>query len=92
VNKGNQRNIQLEGHYGLVDGKTVFSEDLGSCILAWKNPNRTRGCKSSLKVREREIQREQGRVHWQRACFSFLDTFKTYTNPWGGKTQEIPTQ
>jgi hypothetical protein len=25
-------------------------------------------------------------------CFSFSGAFKTHTNPWGGKTQEIPTQ
>jgi hypothetical protein len=23
-----------------VDGKLLFSEDLGSCISAWKNPSR----------------------------------------------------
>jgi hypothetical protein len=36
----------------------MFPEDLGSCVLVWKNPSRTHGCKwSLLKVREREIQR-----------------------------------
>jgi hypothetical protein len=44
-----------------VDGKTVFLEDLGSCVPAWKNPSRTQGYKWDLiKVRERKIQREHG--------------------------------
>jgi hypothetical protein len=35
--------------------KTVFSEDLGFCIPAWKNPSRMCGCKwGLLKVRERK--------------------------------------
>jgi hypothetical protein len=28
----------------------------------------------------------------ERACFSFSGAFKTYINPWGGQTQEIPNK
>jgi hypothetical protein len=75
----------------------VFSEDLGSCVPAWKNPSRTRGCKwSLLTVRKKEIQREHGRMQVEsagkRACFSFSGAFKSYINPWGGQIQELPTQ
>jgi hypothetical protein len=42
----------------------VFPEDLGACVLAWKNPSRTHGCKwGLLKVRERV---GIGGVCWQR--------------------------
>jgi hypothetical protein len=45
----------------MLTAKMVFSEDLGSCVPAWKNPSRTHECKwGLLKVREREIQREHG--------------------------------
>jgi hypothetical protein len=71
----------------------VFSEDLDSCIPAWKNPSRMCGYTwGLLKVREREIQKEHGGVPAERACFSFSGAFKTYINPWKGQTQEIPTQ
>jgi hypothetical protein len=51
----------LDWATGFVDDKTVFSEDLGSCIPVWKNPSRVCGCKwGLLKVKEREIQRQHG--------------------------------
>jgi hypothetical protein len=80
----------------LVDSKMVFSEDLGPCIPTWKDPSRTLGYKwGLLKVRKgntngawwvqvESTSRESG------LCFS--GAFKTYTNPWGGHTQKIPTQ
>jgi hypothetical protein len=65
--------------------------------LAWNKPSRKPGYKwGLLKVRERETQRDHGEHRWsppaERASFSFSGAFKTYTTPWGGQTQEIPTQ
>jgi hypothetical protein len=75
----------------------VFSEDLGSCIPAWKNPSKKQGCKwGLLEDREREIQREHGGVQVgsvdKAACSSFSGSFKTYSNPRQVQTQVIPTQ
>jgi hypothetical protein len=76
----------------------MFSDDPGLCVSAWKNPSRTLGCKwSLLNIKEKEIQREYDGVQVEssgrerRVCFSFSGAFKTYSNPWGGQTQEIPT-
>jgi hypothetical protein len=54
----------------------MFSEDLGSCIPAWKNPSRTSGCKWGL-LKAREIQMEQVEMQaefagTERAYFSFF--------------------
>jgi hypothetical protein len=82
----------------IVDGKTVFSEDLGPCVPVWKNPSRMCGCKwDLLKVRKVNTKGEwwgAGGVCWEREreCFSVSGAFKTYINPWGGQTQEIPTR
>jgi hypothetical protein len=53
----------------------------------------------SLNIAPLAVQKEKGSIvgcRWsplaQRACFSFSGAFKTYTNPWEGPTQEIPTQ
>jgi hypothetical protein len=55
----------LQNISGIVGGKMVFSEDIGSCVPAWKNPSRMHGYKwGLLKVREREIQREHGGCRW----------------------------
>jgi hypothetical protein len=62
----------------------VLSKDLSSCIPAWKNPSRMHGCKwGSLKVREREIQREHGGTQVESISQkeNFFMAFKTSTNP-----------
>jgi hypothetical protein len=54
----------------IVDGKTVFSEDLGPCVPVWKNPSRMCGCKwDLLKVRKVNTKGEwwgAGGVCWER--------------------------
>jgi hypothetical protein len=73
-----------------VDGKTVFSEDLGPCVPTWKNPSRTCRCKWGLLKVRKGIQREHVGCRWslmaESVCFSFSGAFKTYTNLWGGQT------
>jgi hypothetical protein len=75
------------------NGKMMFSENLGLCASLWKNPSRTHVYKGGLlKVREGNTKGAwwgAGGVHQQRE-HAFSGVFKTYTNPWGGQTQEIP--
>jgi hypothetical protein len=56
---------------------------------------RTHGCKRSLlKVRKGKYKGEHSGHQWnleaKRASFSFLGTFKSYTNLWEGRNQVIP--
>jgi hypothetical protein len=54
----------------------MFSEDLGSCVPAWKNSSRTYGCKWDLLKLIKENTKEAGwgtgGVYKQRACFFFF--------------------
>jgi hypothetical protein len=49
-----------------------------------------------LKVRKGNTKGSMVGHRWsppaERTSFSFSCAFKTYTNPWGGQIQEIPTQ
>jgi hypothetical protein len=73
-----------------VDSKMMFSEDFGSCVSAWKNPSRMRGCKwDLLKVRKGKYKGGilgPGGVHQQRE-HAFL--FQVL-NPWEVRPRRFP--
>jgi hypothetical protein len=73
----------------------TFSEELDSCLSAWKNPSRTCGCKwDVLNVRKgnhKEGAVGTGGVCQQKVCFCSSGALKTYSNLWEGE-KEIPRQ